>query len=158
MFSKIIKWTITSDPAVLSNNLKLLKKNPLYWNNRDKYICLITLNKKWSPLLLCCSTSDVKLELFGSTTLDKLAMVVVSWLAELEVLGSTPATSKLFQENLMSLYHSVQMSTQSWLWLRCMCWQQTVPNRYIEIKFDVGYFQWYMAMEAHFWPKFIYSL
>ena len=41
----------------------------------------------------------------------------------------------------MSSYHSVQMSTQHWTRLGCMCWHQTVPNRYIEAEFDVGYFQ-----------------
>ena len=47
---------------------------------------------------------------------------------------------------MMSPYHSVQMSTQYRLWLRCMCWKQTVPNRYIEVEFNFGYFQWYVPM------------
>ena len=44
---------------------------------------------------------------------------------------------------MMSPYHSVQISTQRRIWLWCLCWQQRVPNRYIKIKFNIGYFQWY---------------
>ena len=47
---------------------------------------------------------------------------------------------------IMSPYHSVQTSTQCWIWLQCVCWQQTVPNRYIKIEFDIGYFQWCLCM------------
>ena len=43
---------------------------------------------------------------------------------------------------MMSPYHSMQMSTQRRIQLRCMCLQQTVPNRHIKVKFGVGYFQW----------------
>ena len=43
---------------------------------------------------------------------------------------------------MTSPYHSVQMSTQHQIWLQCMCWQKTLPNRYIEVEFDVGYLQW----------------
>ena len=49
---------------------------------------------------------------------------------------------------MISPYHSVQMSTQSQIWLQCKCWQQTVPNRYIEVKFDVGYFQWNVSIRC----------
>ena len=45
---------------------------------------------------------------------------------------------------MMSTHHSVQMSSQGPIWLQCMCWQQTVPNGYIKIEFDIGYFLWYM--------------
>ena len=34
------------------------------------------------------------------------------------------------------------MSTQRQIWLGCVCWQQTVPNRYIKVELNVGYFQW----------------
>ena len=47
---------------------------------------------------------------------------------------------------MMSPYHSAQMSTRCQIRLRCMSWQQTVPNRYIEMEFDVGYLQWYLPM------------
>ena len=47
--------------------------------------------------------------------------------------------------NMMSPHHSVQMSTQHQIQLWWMCWQQTVPNRYIEVEFNIGYFQWYVA-------------
>ena len=49
---------------------------------------------------------------------------------------------------MMSPYHSVQMSTQSQIRLQCKCWQQTVPNRYIEVEFDVGYFQWNVSIRC----------
>ena len=47
---------------------------------------------------------------------------------------------------MMRPYHSVQMSTQRQIWLWCVCWQQAVPNRYIKVEFDIGYFQWHMPM------------
>ena len=55
-------------------------------------------------------------------------------------------SKSIVEIKMMSPYHSVQMSTQHHIWLWCMCWQQTVPNRCIKIKFNVGYFQWYMPM------------
>ena len=33
----------------------------------------------------------------------------------------------------MSPYHRVQMCTCCQIWLQCMCWQQTLPNRYIKV-------------------------
>ena len=38
------------------------------------------------------------------------------------------------------------MSSQRQIWLGRICWEQTVPNRYIEVEFNVGYFQWYVSV------------
>ena len=38
------------------------------------------------------------------------------------------------------------MSTQGQIWLQWMCWQHTVPIRYINIEFNAGYFQWCMPI------------
>ena len=48
-------------------------------------------------------------------------------------------------------YHSVQMCAQHQIQLPCMCWQQTVPNRYIQVKFDIGYCQWYASIRDSSW-------
>ena len=39
---------------------------------------------------------------------------------------------------MMISYYSMEMSTQRQIQLQCICWQQTVPNRYMEIKFNFG--------------------
>ena len=49
---------------------------------------------------------------------------------------------------MMSPYHSMQMSNKHWIWLRSMCWQQTMPNKYIEVKIDVEYFQWFLPLSS----------
>ena len=49
------------------------------------------------------------------------------------------------------------MSTQRLIRLRCMCWQHTVPNKYIQVKFDIGYLQWYVSMTENI-IYFIYHL
>ena len=46
------------------------------------------------------------------------------------------------KSKIMSPYSSVQMSIQRRIWFRCICWRQTMPNRYIEVEFDLRYFQW----------------
>ena len=47
---------------------------------------------------------------------------------------------------IMSPYRNVPISTQRLIQLPWMCWQQTVPNGFIEIEFVVGYFHWYKPM------------
>ena len=57
------------------------------------------------------------------------------------------ALSKPYVEiKRMSPYHCVQISTRRRMRLECMCWQQTVSNRYIIIQVDVGYFHFIMPM------------
>ena len=46
------------------------------------------------------------------------------------------------KSKIMSPYSSVQMSIQRQIRFWCICRQHTQPNRYIEVEFDVRYFQW----------------
>ena len=58
---------------------------------------------------------------------------------------STERSKLKVKIKMMSPCHSVQMSTQRWIPLWFMYWRKTLPNRYIKIKFDVGYFQWLVS-------------
>ena len=52
---------------------------------------------------------------------------------------------------LMSVYPSVQMSIKHQIQLQCLCWQQTVPSRYIKVEANVGYFQWQVSRRDKTW-------
>ena len=47
---------------------------------------------------------------------------------------------------MMSPYHSVQISTQHQIRLRCICKALSALNRNIKVEFDVGYILWYVSI------------
>ena len=51
-----------------------------------------------------------------------------------------------FESKIMSPYRSMQMRTERWIQLLCICWEVSAVNRCIEVEFDIQYFQWYVSV------------